>query len=231
MRAAVGFALDVSGSTRDLYRQGIIQRAVEQIMPVGLQFDDNGSLDGWTFSEGEDMIAELAQATRENYQNFVQREILGSGVPKWSGTDYAPVIKLMLKKYGFYGNGAPAKRGGFLKRLLGGDSATGQSGNLRAQSGSGEAVINYFVTDGQNDDQDETYHLLRECQSAKVNMYFLFMGVGDPSRFGFLTKIAEDFGNVGFLSIAELEKFVDSDDIYEKLLPEELTGWLRQKQG
>ncbi len=228
MRAAVGFTLDVSGSTQGLYTGGVIQSVVQQIIPVGLRFDDNGSLDAWTFNNG-DSATEIAQATADNYEGFVEREIIrNSAVPKWGGTDYAPVLQMMLRKYGFlsHGNAQPT---GLIKRLFGRSSGSNAE-TLGPNSRSGEAVINYFITDGQNEDKDATYTLLQQCEKAKANIYFLFIGVGSQA-FPFLERIAKDFGNTGFLNVTDLQKFVDSDDIYEQLLPEELTGWLKQKQS
>jgi len=231
MKAAVGITLDISGSTQGLYESGQIQRVVQQIIPVGLRFDDNGNLDVRTFSD-RDKIAEITGATADNYEGFVEREILeDEAVPKWGGTWYSPIIKSMLEKYGFYGSEKEATVSkGFFKRMFGGDSATNNSKHLRPQSDSGEAVINYFITDGRNDDEEATVKLLQECEDAKVNMYFLFIGVGQED-FKFLKMIANKFGNVGFLSVGDLERFVDCDDIYEQLLPEELTGWLIQKSS
>lgn len=219
MRASVGLALDISGSTSGLYKRGVIQRLVEQIVPVGLRFDDNGNLDVYTFADGES-ISQVTGATEHNYPNFVKREILeNTAVDKWGGTSYAPVIEKMLVDYGFryeQKSGGFAGFGGSIKRLL------------KESSTSGEAVVNYFITDGVNDDKKATEALLQECQDAKANMYFCIIGVGDAD-FSFIEHLGEKFGNVGFLNVSDLEKFVDSDDIYEQLLPPEMTDWLKQK--
>jgi len=219
MRASVGLALDISGSTANLYKRGVIQRLVEQIIPVGLRFDDNGNLDVYTFADG-DAIGQVTGATEHNYADFVKREILdNNAVSKWGGTSYAPVIEQMLSDYGFR---YTAKTGGFAG--FGGK----QTRMLKESSTSGEAVINYFITDGVNDDKKATEALLQECQDAKANMYFCIIGVGDAD-FSFIEHLGEKFGNVGFLNVSDLQKFVDGDDIYEQLLPTEMTDWLKQK--
>lgn len=216
MRASVGLSLDVSGSIHGLFNQGVIQRIVEQIVPIGLRFDDNGNLDVYTFSDG-DNTTQVEGATEQNYQGFVKREILdNSKVNKWGGTSYAPVIDQMLKDYGFYQD---KKSGWFGKTTT----------ELQAKSTSGEAVVNYFITDGENDDKAATEALLQQCEDAKVNMYFCFIGVGH-ANFSFIERMGEKFGNVGFINIEDLAKFVDADDIYEQLLPAEMTTWLQQKK-
>lgn len=219
MRASVGITLDISGSTQGLYKRGTMQRVVENLIPVGIKFDDNGNLDVRTFADGDTYQVIGSGATAANYDGFVKREILDNGqVAKWGGTDYAPVIESMLRDYGFY---EPAKKGWF-----GGSTP---SNTLRPNSTSGEAVLNYIITDGENGDKSETRAILRAAQDAKCNIYFMFIGVGSE-RFQFIRDIADEFGNVGFLSVADLDKLVDSDDVYEQLLPQELTGWLAQKK-
>ena len=246
MRASVGLTLDVSGSIEPLFKQGVIQRLVEQIVPIGLRFDDNGNLDVYTFSSS-DMIAQVDGATEKNYDGFVRREIINnSAVPKWGGTDYSPVLNKMLEDYGFYGGGsdynrklsgnatpssAPEKKG-FFSKLFGGSKEpakpTPRGHVLQESSASGEAVINYFITDGENSDQSRTYELLRKVRDAKANIYIMFIGVG-RANFQFIERCGNDFSNVGFLNVADLQAFTDSDDIYEKLLPDELVNWLKQK--
>lgn len=43
--ARVGLVLDISGSMRNLYRNGTVQKVVERILAVASQFDDDGQLD------------------------------------------------------------------------------------------------------------------------------------------------------------------------------------------
>lgn len=215
MRASVGLTLDVSGSTQGLYASGTIQRLLEQIVPVALKADDNQNLDVYTFSSGE-MINQVDGATAENYENFVQEQILDNDdVDKWSGTSYAPVIQQMIEDYGFV-----RKAGGFL--------GFGGTTQLVSESASGEAVLNYFITDGENDDKDATEKLFAQLETAKSNMYFMLIGVGHQS-FSFLRQLADRHGNVGFLNVSDLQKFVNEDNLYEQLLPVELTQWLKQK--
>lgn len=223
MRASVGLTLDVSGSMRTLFTNGTVQRLVEQIIPVALRADDNGNLDVYTFSDEASAVTQVAGATEKNYQGFVRREILdNSKVDLWNGTDYQPVLDKMLKDYGFY----KTEKKGFLGSLFGNSEP---SQELQSNSASGEAVINYFITDGENNDKNKAYNLLKKMQDAKCNMYVLFVALGD-ANFSFIEKCANDFGNVGFVNVNDLTKFVNADDIYEQLLPEELCNWVRQKQ-
>ena len=212
--AQVAFDLDVSGSMRDLFGCGAVQEVVQRVLPVALKFDDNGALDVFTFSKG-DMIAKPEQVTAKNYDGYVDSEIVNNRqVPKWSGTSYAPVIEKNLRDLGYY---QEKKTGGFL----------GFGGQRTMTLAKGDALsIVYFVTDGENDDRDNTTQLLRQCQDAGSRIYFLFMGIGNES-FSYLNKVADDFSNTGFVRVADLSRFVESDDLYEQLLPEELCQWLK----
>ena len=215
VKAQVAFDLDVSGSMRDMFASGVVQEAVQRVLPVALQFDDNGALDMFTFS-ASDMIAQPEQVTVENYDGYVEREIVRNArVPKWSGTSYAPVIERNLDSLGFRNE---KRSGGFF--------GIGGKRSVELCKGTSPAVV-YFITDGENDDQARTTELLRACQVAGSRIYVLFMGIGTGSSFDYLKQVADDFGNTGFLNVNNLARFVDRDDLYEQLLPEELCEWLK----
>jgi hypothetical protein len=218
--ATVGLDLDISGSMRELYNRGIVQQIVERIIPVALNFDDNGELDVWTFSDGEEMIAKIESATKNNYEGFVNNKILqNASVPKWSGTSYCPVLQANLDEYGF---NKSVHKGGFLG--FGGKTET----VLQSASKSGFPAIVYFITDGENDDKTRTDTLLKKCQEAGSNIYFLFIGIGHES-FRFLEEIGDQYSNTGFLKINDITRATSDDAIYESLLPDELTDWLKAK--
>lgn len=229
--AAVALVIDVSGSMQGRFQRGQVQDLVERVMPVALNFDDNGELDVFTFSKG-DMIAKPSNATRKNYDGYVKKEILNNDkVPKWSGTDYAPVIRQALEEFGFYNTPAAAAKGGGILSIFK-QSAPAAKPTLRAQSESGFPVIVFFVTDGASNDEADTTRLLQECETAKCNIYFNFIGINDdPREFRFLEKVADDFGNTGFFYVKNMEQMVSDDSVYDLLLPEELTEWLRAKKA
>lgn len=47
--ARVGVVLDISGSMRKLYNEGVVQDVVERVLAVASQFDDDGELDVWVY--------------------------------------------------------------------------------------------------------------------------------------------------------------------------------------
>lgn len=91
-KARVALVLDYSGSMSLLYRNGTVQAAIERILPIAMNFDDNGSMEMWLFS---DDFTRLPDISRDNYYDYVKREIRGS----MGGTHYAPVMNDIARKY------------------------------------------------------------------------------------------------------------------------------------
>lgn len=51
LRCRVVLVLDVSGSTRGLYKRGVISRAVERVAPVAAQVDDGAEMQAWAMGK------------------------------------------------------------------------------------------------------------------------------------------------------------------------------------
>jgi hypothetical protein len=228
LTAEVVGVLDVSGSTKQLYQRGVIQEAVQRIVPVAMNFDDNGSIPVYVFNDGQDYKQTKEDLSGENYENYVSNLILrrSGELPLWGATDYSPVLRQVLADLGFIKVPAAAAGGGFLSRLFHSEQ-TSTSGPIGASSTSGLPAIIYVVTDGENDDKDETSDLLRAAAAANTEAYFNFIGVGEED-FLYLHKIADEFPNTGFAQIRDLARTAGSDDIYQYLIPDELTEWLRK---
>lgn len=209
VRAQVSVCLDVSGSAQPLFTSGQVQSVFERILPVGLIADLNKQIDVYTFSN-RDMTTHIEPAAEEaNYTDYIQKYILANrNVPKWSGTEYAPVLKKNLEDFGFYKKG-----------LFGGSKLT-------EKSQSGEPVIIYFLTDGESSDEDVSWKLFKECQMAKTQVYFLFIGVGPSRYFEYIEKCGEEFSNVGYYNVSNLD-VLKSDSVYDELLCDELVNWLK----
>ncbi len=215
VKAEVIGLVDKSGSMQGLYKCGAVQEAIQRVLPVGLNFDDNGNVDVFTFADGEGSVFEAAGLDTNNFEGYVQREILNKN-GHWGGTDYAPAITAVLKSKGF----AKKSGGGF----FGGGSLS-----LQENSTSGYPALIYFFTDGANDDESATEKLLEAMQYARVNAYVLFVGIGD-NPFRFCIRVADKFDNTGFVRVSDLAGVANNDKIYEMLLPDELCCWLRNKK-
>lgn len=94
LTSRVGVVLDISGSMSGLYRNGTVQAVLERLFPIALQFDDNGEMELWIFSNG---FHRLPNISMKNYYGYVKREIIGKY--DMGGTYYAPVLKDLYKKY------------------------------------------------------------------------------------------------------------------------------------
>lgn len=95
-RARVAICLDYSGSMRPLYRSGAVQQTLTRIIPIGLQFDDNGEVDVWLFHGGYKRIDEGMSV--ENFSSYVNNIVDKSG-ERYGSTSYAPVLRDVYRKY------------------------------------------------------------------------------------------------------------------------------------
>ncbi len=214
IRSEVGLVMDASGSMRLLYEKGVVQAALERVLPVGMACDVDLQVDVWGFSNGKNGAAATASLTSENYADYVNKEMLDGQLAHiyGGGTSYAPVIRKALEYYGFLEN----IKGGWFRR---GRQVLHEEGHNDLP------VILYFVTDGANDDAAETMELMEEVEHKSSQIYLQTIGVGN-SGFGFLQKLAKEYDNVGFISVSNLDDFTQSDDVYEQLLSQELSRWL-----
>ena len=95
--ARVGLVLDISGSMRALYRDGVVQEAVERILAVASQFDDNGSLDVWVY---DNEFSRLPSVSEEDFVHYVDKNILNNEkIHKFGRNDEPQVMKDVIQKY------------------------------------------------------------------------------------------------------------------------------------
>lgn len=91
----VCMVMDISGSMSGLYASGKVQQVIERLLPVAMQFDDNGVMEAWVFSNDFHRIPDISLNNFYNYINnnqLTQRFYMG-------GTEYAPVMQDIYKKY------------------------------------------------------------------------------------------------------------------------------------
>jgi hypothetical protein len=238
LTAEVVIDLDVSGSTQGMYLSGIMQNAVQRIVPVVLNFDDNGDAPVYTFNDGNDFDLLNVHLTAKNYSDYVSKQIVRNGsISRWGGTAYAPVLVQNLRDVGLYAT-KPAtvtapKKGffGAISSMISHESTSGHE-TFQQKSRFGFPLVVQFITDGDNEDRDKdpTRNLLKACADSNVPAYFNFIGVGD-SNFYFLKEIGDAYPNVGFAQIVDIEKASSDESIYEYLIPKELTTWLHDYMG
>ena len=86
--ARVALAMDYSGSMSNLFQNGSVQDVITRLLPISLKFDDNGELESWLFSNGQER---LKPVTINNYKNYVKKVMMRANM-NMGGTEYAPVL-------------------------------------------------------------------------------------------------------------------------------------------
>ncbi len=89
-RAEVVLVLDVSGSSRSLFRSGAYQELIDRFVAAALLFDDNGTLDTWLFDH---RLHEAEAITMANREGWTDRQVARKDI--WGMTEYAkPIDKI-----------------------------------------------------------------------------------------------------------------------------------------
>lgn len=95
LKARIVVVMDRSGSMSDEYADGTVQNILTRLLPLALQFDDNGELEVFLFQND---CREAEPLTANNYSTYVNTYITRSKYP-YGGTEYAPAIKMTDKRY------------------------------------------------------------------------------------------------------------------------------------
>lgn len=93
--ARVALAMDYSGSMGNMFANGSVQDVITRLLPIAIKFDDNGELESWLFSDGHERMAPV---TASNYEGYVKNVMMQAKM-YMGGTNYAPVLKDMVKYY------------------------------------------------------------------------------------------------------------------------------------
>ena len=67
----VGLVLDISGSMDRSYKNGTVQEIVNKILPIAVQFDDDGELDFWYYAEKSQQRPSI---NMKNYESAVPKD-------------------------------------------------------------------------------------------------------------------------------------------------------------
>lgn len=209
VKAQVVVAMDYSGSMKNMYVNGTVQRVIDKMLPLGLTFDDNGEVEVFRFENGCKQFPSLNLGNYGDYVSTILYTKTGMG-----GTEYAPVLNMIKKEY----LGEKSKGlFGFMKK----DSSP-------ATKAETNPVFVIFVTDGDNSDKPATDKVIREL-SAK-NCFVQFVGVG-KANMSYLEKLdnlsGRECDNTGFVRFANIENVSDAD-LYNKVL-EQFADWLKER--
>jgi len=93
--AKVVLVLDISGSMGGRYQSGEVDRLVQRVLGMGLNMDDDGSIEVYAFGTGAYRIG-IADA--DNYKTFVPDMLNRQGLE--GSTHYGATIKMIRQDYG-----------------------------------------------------------------------------------------------------------------------------------
>ncbi|MET3209664.1 UNVERIFIED_CONTAM: hypothetical protein ABIC26_002611 [Paenibacillus sp. PvR008] len=214
-KAKVALVLDISGSMGSLFSNGTVQKVVENLLALGIKFDDNQAIDIFLFGSNNYDVGELKE---EDFYQYVNNKIRPS-YPLEGSTNYAGVMSRILKKYTSAGEQLVKKR--LFNKLL---------SSPLTNTILDEPVFVIFITDGDNNDKRETEAVIKEA--SKHGVFWQFVGIG-YSSFDFLQKL--DDMNVRFIDNADFIKFndigsVDENELFSRLLGE-FPEWLKEAKN
>ena len=90
VKANVVIVMDISGSMHSLFKKGIIQDTFDRVLPLAMQFDDDGIIDVWLFDSK--CIHSETPYTLKNREDYVKKEIT-SKHQLGGGTEYCKPIE------------------------------------------------------------------------------------------------------------------------------------------
>lgn len=94
--AKVALVMDISGSMYDSYRNGAVQEIVNKILPIAVQFDDDGELDFWYYGS---KFERRPSVNMGNYQNAVPSNWQALMSNLGGGTDALRVMNDVIDEY------------------------------------------------------------------------------------------------------------------------------------
>jgi stress response protein SCP2 len=94
--ARVGLVMDISGSMGSNYRNGTVQDVINKIVPLAVQFDDDGELDLWYFGSRP---KRMDSVTTKNYKTAVPDTWPNLMSELGYGNNEPVVMDLVVKEY------------------------------------------------------------------------------------------------------------------------------------
>ncbi len=94
--AKVALVMDISGSMHSSYQNGAVQEIVNKILPIAVQFDDDGELDFWYFGS---RFERRPSVNMGNYQNAVPTDWQKIMNKIGGGTNALSVMNDVISEY------------------------------------------------------------------------------------------------------------------------------------
>lgn len=171
--ARVALAMDYSGSMSNLFANGSVQDVVTRLLPIALKFDDNGELESWMFSNGQDR---LHPVTANNYASYVNNVMMKTKIHMGS-TEYAPVLNDIVK---YYNDKHPSTTPAFIMFITDGDNWDTDATNAVIRELSNYNMFVQFV--GIGTDTDFAYLRKLDNLSGRKHDNTGFIAVKDMNK-------------------------------------------------
>lgn len=222
IQAKVALVLDASGSMNWQYKNGDVQKIVNRLMPLAINFDDDGSFECWAFGN---LTTQLDDVTLNNVNDFVNTT--KHGWQNWAvGARFNNEIPAIEAVRDYYCPNAGSSSGGFFGKIQ-------QSLQIPTKSPQSQLpVYVLFISDGGVGSSRQMQKILTDC--ANLPIFWQFVGVGG-SNYGVLEKLDGMKGrvvdNCNFFALDNINS-VSDERLYELLL-EEFPEWLKtiKQQG
>ncbi len=94
--ARVALVMDISGSMSGHYQNGTVQEIVNKILPLAVQFDDDGELDFWYYGSRH---KRMPSVNMNNYRQAVPRDWEALMCKLGYGNNEPPVMREVVEEY------------------------------------------------------------------------------------------------------------------------------------
>ena len=217
--AKVGLVLDASGSMNKSYRDGTVQEIVNRILPLAVQFDDDGELDAWIFADNP---LRMNSVNLNNYTtaippfNAPERNRGFFDIFSFSSSDPRSMTIKELQD----------------KNIIGycNDEVKVMRQVIDEYRGSSLPAYVVFISDGSVHDTAGITEMMIEA--SRLPIFWQFVGVRG-SNYGILEHLDDMEGrfidNANFFALDDF-KSVDKTELYIRLL-NEFPSWLREARA
>lgn len=190
IRARVVLVIDKTGSMLEQYRNQVVHRVVQRMVPVATQLDDNGALEAYLYALS---FAKLPDITVERSDEWAQTYLHLSGTH--AGIDY--------NRIGGRNDELPIMRD-IMASLRPGDGPT----------------LILFFTDGGFANKREIAALMREASHLPAFWQFIGLGRANYGLLRSLDEMTDRIvDNAGFFALDDIDR-VDDGELYARLLGE-----------
>ncbi|MGW4849314.1 VWA domain-containing protein [Nocardia brasiliensis] len=190
IRARVVLVLDKTGSMQKQYRNQVVHRVVQRMVPIATQLDDNGRLEAYLYALS---FAKLPDITVEHSDEWAQTYLHLAG--NHAGIDY--------DRIGGRNDELPIMRD-ILSSVRPGDGPT----------------LILFFTDGGFANKREISALMRDAARLPVFWQFIGLGKANYGLLRTLDELSDRLvDNAGFFALDDIDR-VDDGELYTRLLGE-----------